>query len=81
MKPVELPIAPRDVGQPRHLHTLQQIAAAWGTSRAYIYALVVRGELRASVLPSMKQKRRGRILVDPTDLAAFVESRKMAVQS
>lgn len=39
-------------GSPARLHTLQQIATAWGTSRAYVYGLVVRGDLRAIVLPS-----------------------------
>lgn len=71
-----VPIEPPDPRGPRRLHTLEQIADAWGVSRAYVYGLVIRKELRAIVLPSENGKRRGRILIDPRDLAAFLESRK-----
>ena len=64
----------------RQLLSLEQAAKVLGaTSRAIVYGFVVRRELRAVVLPSAGGKRRGRILIDPADLAAFIESRKTQV--
>ena len=64
---------------PKQMLSLADIALAWGTSRAYVYGFVVRRELRAVVLPSANGKRRGRILIDPADLAAFIAARKTEV--
>lgn len=66
-----LAITPRD-----ELLSLRETAARLRASLGYTYSLVTRGELPYIELPSRSGRRRGRILIKVTDLAAFIEKHR-----